>query len=75
MPFYTFVIRHLATGASYAGYTRSLSRLADRLNRQTPPVWEHLHTEVFDTQDEAIKREYFFNSAEGKQWLQAEGIL
>ena len=79
--FYTYILRSLKDGGYYFGYC---SDMRERLNRHNAgkvrstkartPFLLHYHEE-FNTKSEAFKREMFFKSFDGRQWLKLKDIL
>ncbi|MEQ8471667.1 MAG: GIY-YIG nuclease family protein [Marinoscillum sp.] len=37
--------------------------------------WLLIYTETFETRSEAVRRERFFKTIEGHDWLKSEGII
>ena len=73
--FTVYVLRSIPTGKFYTGQTEDLAqRLAEhrsgdaRYTRNRGP-WELMHTEEFPTRAEAMRREKFLKSGQGRSLL------
>lgn len=74
--FYVYAIKSLKNNKRYVGYTSKdvLARLYDhntgsnKWTRANGP-FELVHSEPYDTKKEAIKREKFLKSGQGRKWL------
>lgn len=74
--FITYVLRSLKNSKRYVGYTskKSLARLHDhntgsnKWTRENGP-FVIVHTEEYDSKSEAMKREKFLKSGQGRKWL------
>jgi putative endonuclease len=79
--FYTYILRSLKDGGYYFGHC---SDMQERLNKHNSgkvrstkartPFLLH-YNEEFQTKSEAFKREMFFKSLEGRQWLKIRNII
>jgi putative endonuclease len=73
--FYVYVLRSRVTAKHYTGSTRDLAvRLAwhnEGLNRSTKHArpWEMIYFEQFETRSEAMRRERFLKSGQGREEL------
>lgn len=75
MPFYTYVLQSTVNGHLYKGSTENLHRrleehnsgMVDYTSKYRP--WKLVYHEQFETRREAILREKFFKSGQGRQWL------
>jgi len=73
---YVYIIKSKRNGKRYVGTTSKLpeARLADHNNgsneftRNNGP-WYFLGSEAFSTKNEALKREKFLKSGQGRKWL------
>ena len=79
--YYTYILKSLKTGTYYYGYT---SDLFTRLNQHNEGLvrstkskrnWIIHYFEEFNSKSDAIKRELFFKSIAGYNWLRDEGII
>jgi putative endonuclease len=75
--FYTYVLKSLSTGRHYYGSTSDIKKRLKYHNsgkvRSTKAYrpWEIIYYEIFETKTEAMKRELFFKSIDGYNWLNA----
>lgn len=73
--FYTYVLKSVKFNKFYTGYTENLEkRLLEHNNKlnyysKRYAPWRVVYFEKFYTQEEAIKREKYFKSAAGRNWL------
>jgi putative endonuclease len=73
--FYTYVLRSLKNNRKYIGSTNNLERrLQEHNNGQSKYTsltrpFELIHSENFYTRKEAIKRELYLKSGQGRTWL------
>ncbi len=73
--YYVYVLRSLKNNYRYIGQTNNLEKRLEEHNLgmtksikfQLPFILEY--TEEFKTRIEAIKREKFFKSGQGREWL------
>ena len=81
MPYYCYILRSLKDGKFYYGSTSDLStrikahnsgKVKSTKNRR--PLEVH-YKESFKTKTEAIKRDQFFKSINGYNWLKSEEII
>jgi len=80
MEFFVYILRSLKDGGYYYGYTSNISERLERHNSQLVrstksrvPFVVH-YFEVFSTKSEALKRENFFKSIDGYNWLKDNSI-
>ncbi|MBW2109182.1 MAG: GIY-YIG nuclease family protein [Deltaproteobacteria bacterium] len=79
MPFHVYILESQTTGKLYTGQTSDLSR---RLSEHNHPVlgkkrftrkqsgpWRLLYSEQYQTRSQAMKRERFLKSGQGRQWI------
>ena len=73
--YFAYVIRSRSTGRHYAGHT---SDLIQRLGQHNSGItkstknrgpWELVHQELFATRAEAVRRERFLKSGQGREEL------
>jgi predicted GIY-YIG superfamily endonuclease len=75
--YYVYVLKSQLDGIRYVGSTvdvmKRLHEHNNGKNRFTKghQPWELVHSEKFDTRGEAMKREYFLKSGQGRKWLDA----
>jgi putative endonuclease len=81
MNFHVYILQSLKDGKYYYGFTEDLdTRLSfhnDGLVRSTKsrrPLVLH-YSESFATKREALKREKYFKSISGYNWLKARGVI
>ena len=78
MSFWVYILQSETTSKRYVGYTSDLKR---RLSEHNAPVlgkrrytrkqdgpWKMIHSEVYETRSEAMKRERFLKSGAGRRW-------
>ena len=74
--FYVYILRSKKSGYRYIGQTNDLQRrlkeydegFTKSIRFQLPLVLEYV--EVYKTRIEAIRREKFFKSGKGREWLE-----
>lgn len=73
--YYTYVLLSLKNGVLYKGSTQDINQRIQQHNaglvtysRKHMP-WKLIHYETFITRSEAMKREQFFKSGAGRDWL------
>ncbi len=81
MPYFVYVLKSGITGSSYVGSTSNLDKRLTEHNsgksiytRGKGP-WTLSYYEEFSTRSEAIRREKYFKSVEGRLKLKEKGIL
>jgi putative endonuclease len=78
MPFYAYVLRSLANGHLYKGSTENIEKRISEHNAGTVTYtsrylpWELVYFEKFDSRTEAIAREKFLKSGQGRAWLKTK---
>jgi len=80
--FYTYVLKSIRDGKRYIGQTSKdvLNRLrehnvgSNKWTRANSP-FIILYYEKWDTKTEAIKREHFLKSGQGRKWLDEKFII
>ena len=81
MKFYAYILKSLSHGNYYYGSTNDLEkRISQHNNGQMKYTkgrrpWILHYFEEFDTRSEAQKREYFFKSIEGYNYLKQANII
>jgi putative endonuclease len=81
MDFCTYILKSLKDGGYYYGSTSNLGKRLNAHNRGSVkstkgrrPLVIH-YSEIFRTRSEAVKREKFFKSVAGYQWLIEHEII
>lgn len=81
MKYYAYVLKSKVDGRLYKGFTSNLDNRINEHNRgKTKSTkgykpWELFYYEVFDSKEEAIKREKFFKSGAGREFLKRNMAL
>jgi len=81
MPYYVYLLKSLKTGTSYVGHTNDLSRRIVEHNSgknkytKNKAPWELIYHEEFQTRSDAMRREKFYKSVEGRLELKKKGFL
>ena len=81
MSYFAYVLKSLKSGIHYYGSTSDLKKRLKNHNAGKSKFtkghrpWEIIYSEKYDTRTEAIKRERFFKSIDGKIWLKGKGII
>lgn len=79
--FYTYILKSDRTKRHYYGSCEDLEKRLGNHNagkvRSTKAFvpWSVHYFETFDTRSEAVRREMFFKSIEGYQFLKSSGII
>ncbi|RRO12328.1 GIY-YIG nuclease family protein [Flavobacteriaceae bacterium 14752] len=77
MKYYVYVLKSKKDGRLYKGFT---TRLKDRINEHNNGKtkstkgyrpWELVYCEIFFTEKEAIKREKYFKTGSGREFLKS----
>ena len=79
MPFWVYILQSETTGKLYTGQTANLEARLNRHNsseinttrytkRQKGP-WRLIHNEIYDTRSEAMNREKYLKSGQGREWI------
>ncbi len=77
--FYVYILKSISTGKRYVGCTSDLEqRLAKHNSGATPSTrsgrpWEIIHVEEFPSKAEALAREKFLKSGQGRELRRAKG--
>ena len=79
--YYSYILQSLKDSRFYYGYTSDLDKRVRKHNsggvsstRHRLPLVLHYY-EVFNSKSEALKREKFFKSLEGRDWLIKNKII
>ena len=81
MPYFVYVLRSKVTGASYVGHTNNLEKRLHEHNNGTSAStrgnrpWGLVYQEEFPTRSEAVRREKYFKSVQGRIELKTQGII
>lgn len=75
--YYIYILKSLVSKKSYVGYSMDVdARLAQHnkgesnfTNKYKP--WTVIHTEMYETQEEATDRERYLKSRSGRRWLKS----
>ena len=81
MPFYTYILQSIASGHKYYGSCEDVEIRLARHNaekvksskRYAP--YNILYTEEYPTRSDAFKREKFFKTLQGYNYLKSKGII
>jgi len=79
--YYTYILKSLKTGTYYYGHTADLTTRLNQHNEglvrstKSKRIWIIHYFEKFKNKSDAIKRELFFKSIDGYNWLRDEGII
>ena len=71
--FFVYILRNQASGRYYTGHTVDLAQRVGQHNSgvtkstKNRGIWELVHHEVFATKGEAMRRERFFKSGQGRE--------
>ena len=79
MPYWVYILKNETTGKLYKGQTSDLEKLIERHNshksgsmrytyKQKGP-WRLIYPEEYSTRSEAMKRERFLKSGQGREWI------
>ncbi len=84
MPYWVYVLRSEATGKLYAGQTSDLEKRLkwhndrihwkQRYTRKQKGLWKLIYSEELPTRSDAMKREGFLKSGQGREWIHANVI-
>ena len=81
MPYYVYLLKSLKTGTSYVGHTSDLPRRVEEHNNgknkytKNKAPWKLLYHEEFPTRSDAMRREKFYKSIDGRLELKNKGLL
>lgn len=79
MPYWVYILQNETTGKLYKGQTSDLGKRIERHNthesgsmrytyKQKGP-WKLIYSEKHSTRSEAMKREKFLKSGQGREWI------
>ena len=77
----TYILQSEASGTYYYGHTKDLNKRLYEHNRgkvrstKSKRPWKVFYVEEFETKSEAHKREHFFKSINGYNFLRRSGII
>ena len=81
MPYYVYVLKSVTTGKSYVGHSQDINnRIKEHTHgkskstRRSRP-WRLAYAEEFSTRPEAVKRELYFKSIDGRKELKSMGLI
>ena len=81
MPFYAYILKSLANNSYYKGSTSDINKRLkyhnsgkSKYSKKFRP-WVIHYYELFNSRQEAVKRELFFKSIDGYLWLKKNGII
>jgi putative endonuclease len=81
MPYFVYILKSELTGISYVGHTSNLEkRLVEQnngksLSTRSKKPWKLVYKEEYPTRSEAISRERYLKSVNGRLEFKAKGIL
>ncbi len=77
--FFIYVLRNIETNKRYIGHTSDLKRRIDehntsnlnpkRYTKKIPGPWELIYKEEYSARSQAMRREKFLKSGQGREWL------
>lgn len=78
MPYYSYVLRSLKNGILYKGSTQDIENrlaihnqgLVNYSSKHMP--WELVLFEQFETRSEAMKREKWYKTGVGREWIKSK---
>ncbi len=80
MPYYVYILKSLKDSGYYYGYTLDIEKRLERHNsfmvrstKSRAPFIVH-YKETFESKSRALKREKFFKSIDGYNWLKDNNI-
>ena len=77
--YHVYVLKSVSTGNRYIGQTASLEKRISRHNyggsqfTKNKGPWELAYSESFETRADAMKREKFLKSGQGREFLDSLG--
>lgn len=73
--YFTYILKSIKNIKYYTGHTNNLGeRLVEhnagksKYSKRYAP-WKVVYREIFETEDEAVRREKYFKSSAGRKWL------
>ena len=79
--FFTYILKSLKDGSHYYGHSKDLVKRFDSHNNgkvrstKSKRPWKMHYMETFDTKSEAYRRELFFKSIDGYNYLKEKEII
>ena len=81
MPYWVYVIENDVTGKLYKGQISDLAKRLERHNLDEPGSrrytyrqkgkWHLIHSKEYYSRSEALKRERFLKSGQGREWIKS----
>ena len=81
MPYWVYLLQNEKTGQIYKGQTSDLESRIRRHNAHEPGSkrythkwegpWRLIHSEHYSTRSEAMKRERYLKSGQGREWIKS----
>ena len=81
MPYWVFILQNELTGKLYKGHTSELQKRLERHNThesgsmrytyKQKGSWRLIYSEEHATRSEAMKREKFLKSGQGREWIKS----
>ncbi len=81
MPYFVYLLRSQTNGKTYVGQTDNLARRVSEHNdpscrltlytKRNSGPWELVYSEEYPTRTEAMRREKFLKSGQGREWVHA----
>ncbi len=81
MPYYVYILKSKSKGTSYIGSTQDLeNRLSEHNSGESKYTrgkgpWELMYHEQYSSRSEAVQRERFLKSVEGRMEFKGRGLL
>ena len=81
MSFYAYILLSSEDGLHYYGSTSNLENRLKAHNSGKSKFtkghrpWKNIYSEKFETRSETMRRETFFKSINGRNWLKKENII
>ncbi len=79
MPFWVYILQNELTGKLYKGQTSDLEKRIEchntdeagsmRYTHKQKGSWQLIYTETYHNRREAMKREKFLKSGQGREWI------
>ena len=81
MPYWVYILQNQTTGKLYKGQTSDLESRIERHNSHESGTmrytykqkgqWRLIYSEEYSTRAEAMKKEKFLKSGQGREWIKA----
>ena len=81
MPYWVYILQNETTGKLYKGQTSDLPSRVERHNTheagsmrytyKQKGIWRLIYSEEYSTRSEAMKREKFLKSGQGREWIKS----